>query len=136
MGIGGRAIVRDHVGRVLLIRRSADVSWDPGLWELPGGKADHGETIEDALVREAREETGLALEVGRPVHVSHFLKDPFWVTTVAFACEVAGGEVRLSHEHDAFTWVDLDAIADRDCTAPAREAVAAYRALSGLRESM
>lgn len=130
MGIGGRAIVRDDLGRILLIQRSANVKWDPGLWELPGGKADYGETIADALVREAREETGLAIEVGRPVHVSHFTKEPFWVTTVTFVGQIVGdGEVRLSDEHDDFAWVDLDQVAARDCTEPTREALAAHRAL-------
>ena len=136
MGIGGRAIVRDGRGRVLLIRRSGEVKWDPGLWELPGGKAEHGETIEHALVREAREETGLALEVGRPVHVSHFTKEPFWVTSVTFVCEAGGGEVRLSDEHDEFAWVALDDVAARECTESAREALAAYETLGRSGESV
>ena len=130
MGIGGRAIVRDREGRILLIQRAADVSWDPGLWELPGGKADYRETIADAIVREAREETGLALEVGRPVHVSHFTKEPIWVTTVTFACDTVGdAEVQLSDEHDAFAWVELSELASVECTAPAREALGAYAQL-------
>lgn len=131
MGIGGRAILRDSAGRVLLIRRSARVKWDPGLWELPGGKAEHGETLEHALIREAREETGLALEVGRPVHVGHFTKESFWVTTVTFACGAVEGEVQLSDEHDEFAWVELERLAERECTTPAREALAAYQMLAG-----
>lgn len=130
MGIGGRAFVRDREGRILLIRRSREVKWDPGLWELPGGKADYGETIEQALVREVREETGLGLDVGRPVHVSHFTKEPFWVTTVVFACKAGGGDVRLSDEHEDFAWVDLDAVTEQDLTAPTRDAIAAYQALA------
>ena len=127
IGIGARAIIRDGRGLVLLIRRSAGVKWDPGLWELPGGKAEYGETLQHALVREAREETGLALEVGRPVHVSHFTKEPFWVTSVTFVCEASGGEVRLSREHDEFAWVEPAEATALECTGPTREALDAYR---------
>lgn len=129
MGIGGRAIVRDGQGRVLLIRRSREVKWDPGLWELPGGKAEYGETIQHALVREVHEETGLALEVGRPVHVFHFTKEPFWVTTVTFACTAAATDVQLSAEHEEFAWVELEDALELPCTEPAREALGAYETL-------
>jgi 8-oxo-dGTP diphosphatase len=128
IGIGGRAIVRDGRGRILLIRRSDRVKWDPGLWELPGGKADHGETIEHAVVREAQEEVGLELSVGRPVHVAHFTKKPFWVTSVTFTGDAIRGEVRLSDEHDEFVWAELNDAMALPCTEPAREALAAYEA--------
>jgi 8-oxo-dGTP diphosphatase len=78
---------------------------DPGCWELPGGKMDFGERLVDALVREVGEETGLAVEGGRPIHVAHFTKEPFWVTCVTFLCTSFEGDVRLSREHDAFAWV-------------------------------
>ena len=58
------SIERD--GRILLLQRSQDSTLDPGLWELPGGKMDHGEVLTDALAREVAEETGITVEVGRP----------------------------------------------------------------------
>lgn len=127
MGVAARGIVRDDRGRILLIRRSEEVEWDPGLWELPGGKAEHGETIQDALAREALEETGLAIEVGDPVHIAQFTKEPFWVTSVTFACEATGGSARLSDEHGELAWVAPEEIAGRSCTQPTREALDAYR---------
>lgn len=51
------ALVSDGVGRVLLARTT---KWR-GLWGVPGGKVDWGETLEDAVAREFREETGLIL---------------------------------------------------------------------------
>ena len=67
---------------------------------------DHGETLEQVLEREVREETGLRVSVGGVVHVSYFEKEPFWVTCVTFACDTDGGEVSLSGEHVEFEWVD------------------------------
>lgn len=51
------ALVRDGGGRVLLVRTT---KWR-GLWGVPGGKVDWGETLLDAVARELREETGLVL---------------------------------------------------------------------------
>lgn len=58
------ALVRDEAGRIALVRNR----WSDG-WVLPGGKVEPGETLCDAVVREVREETGLAVEVGRPLEV-------------------------------------------------------------------
>lgn len=58
--VGG--IVRDARGRVLLIRRAHPPG--EGLWSVPGGRVERGETDEAALAREIREETGLTAVVG------------------------------------------------------------------------
>jgi ADP-ribose pyrophosphatase YjhB (NUDIX family) len=58
------AIIRNTEGHVLLQRRS-----DNGLWGLPGGSVEIGESVTTAIVREVREETGLAVEVERLVGV-------------------------------------------------------------------
>ncbi len=58
------AIIRNGDGAVLLQRRS-----DNGLWGLPGGSVEIGESVSVAIVREVREETGLVVEVDRLVGV-------------------------------------------------------------------
>jgi ADP-ribose pyrophosphatase YjhB (NUDIX family) len=55
------ALVYDDAGRLLMIRRGHDP--DRGRWSLPGGRIEAGESDTEALVREVREETGLAVEV-------------------------------------------------------------------------
>ena len=59
------AVVLDAAGRLLLIRRGHDPH--RGLWSLPGGRIEAGESPEQAVVREVREETGLDVAPGRPV---------------------------------------------------------------------
>ena len=59
-------VIRDRRGRILLARRTEDRDL-AGLWEFPGGKHEPGETPEDALKRELREELGIEIEVGSPL---------------------------------------------------------------------
>jgi 8-oxo-dGTP diphosphatase len=57
------AIIRDTGGRLLLIKRGHEPG--KGLWSLPGGKVEPGESDDQAVVREVREETGLTVATGR-----------------------------------------------------------------------
>ncbi|MGH3302716.1 MAG: NUDIX domain-containing protein [Streptosporangiaceae bacterium] len=56
------AVIRDDTGRLLLILRGHDPG--RGLWSIPGGRIEPGETAEAAVVREVREETGLDVRCG------------------------------------------------------------------------
>lgn len=59
------AVVEDGAGRLLLVRRGREPS--AGLWSIPGGKVEPGESLEQAVRREVREETRLDVVVGRYV---------------------------------------------------------------------
>lgn len=131
LGVAAKGIVRRDDGTILLIRRSLDSSTDPGRWDLPGGKMDRGERLVDALAREVLEETGLAVEPLRPFHVTHFVKEPFWVTSVTFLCSVVGGEIRLSREHIEYAWVAPGDLAGRTYSHAIREQLEAFRTLIG-----
>lgn len=68
--VGVAIVIRDEQGRILLERRS-----DCGLWGLPGGRIEPGESISEAVIREAREETGLEVNVIRLMGVYSEAKD-------------------------------------------------------------
>jgi ADP-ribose pyrophosphatase YjhB (NUDIX family) len=95
--VGAEAAVFDPDGRILLVRRA-----DDGLWCLPCGWVEPNESPEEAAVREAREETGLIVEVRRLVGVFTRKPDrgygPHSAIAVAYLCEVVGGTPRPSHE--------------------------------------
>jgi 8-oxo-dGTP diphosphatase len=68
-------VLRD--GQILLTRLARRISADE-RWHLPGGGVDHGEDPRDALVREIREETGLAAEVGETARVYSAHRPSMW----------------------------------------------------------
>ncbi|MCF8038662.1 MAG: NUDIX hydrolase [Desulfohalobiaceae bacterium] len=65
MAVGGVVV---HKGRVLLVKRGQEPSL--GRWSIPGGRVELGETIEEAVEREIREETGVVVKAGQLVY--HF----------------------------------------------------------------
>lgn len=93
---GVAALVRDLAGQVLLQRRA-----DDGLWGLPSGSVDPGETPGQAVVREVHEETGLivrptrvaAVLGGSAYRVRYSNGDVVEYTTIVFECETLGGEL-------------------------------------------
>lgn len=97
------AVIPDRHRRVLLIRRR-----DNGDWEPPGGVLELGETIEDGLRREVREETGLEIEPQRLTGV--YKNMARGVVAMVFLCEAAGGKLTESPETSAFCWAAADEV--------------------------
>src|SRR3954470_12515537 len=80
------AVVRGVAGRLLMIRRGREPS--RGLWSLPGGRVEAGETAEEAVVREVREETGLEVRPVQPVGRVRIPAGPVVYEVVDFACSL------------------------------------------------
>ncbi|SDC99378.1 NUDIX hydrolase [Actinokineospora iranica] len=101
--VGG--IVRDSTGRVLLVRRARDPG--RGLWSLPGGKVERGETDPEAVVREIREETGLTVAVGDLVGTVE-RPGPRGVFEIHdYACTVTDGDLVAGDDALEARWADL-----------------------------
>jgi len=112
----GVVIVRD--GELLLIRRGRGAN--KGLWAVPGGKVEYGETREAAAVREAREETGLEIAVGDVVWVGDAIgpgDPPTWhFTLVDYAASVIGGTLHAGDDAAEIEWVALEDVLERPVT--------------------
>ena len=104
------AVVHDATGRLLMVRRGREPG--RGLWSLPGGRCEPGETAAETAVREVREETGLEVAAGPLVGrverpglggVVYVIDD--------VACTPLGGELAPGDDADDVRWVDAAGLA-------------------------
>ena len=121
------AIVR--AGRVLVVRRARPPS--SGLYTLPGGGVETGETLHEAVVREVHEETGLSVEpVALAGHREVITRDAEGrverhFVILAFACRWLAGEPRLNEELSEAHWLRPADLASLRTTEGLAEIVAA-----------
>lgn len=97
-----RAVPKEACG-CLVTRRGAHVS-SPGLWELPGGKVEPGESPRQALRREICEELGLEIEVGDFLARGTADQPGRRIVLDVYESRILGGALRLS-DHDAWLWI-------------------------------
>jgi 8-oxo-dGTP diphosphatase len=101
--VGAFAIIRDETGRVLLSRRA-----DSGWWNLPGGGVEPDESVEEGIIREVREETGLDVDVGRLIGV--YSKPQKHEIVLTFECHIKGGTITNTEEADHHEWFAPDGL--------------------------
>jgi 8-oxo-dGTP diphosphatase len=105
--IGVGAVIVEN-NRALLIRRGQPPLL--GEWSLPGGVLECGETLRDAAVREAREETGLVVEVGEMLGVyervirSEDARVRYHYVLIDFLCRAVGGELKAGSDAAEAGW--------------------------------
>ncbi len=106
-----KCIIVDDQGRILALRRAPGDIRRPNCWDLPGGNYKKGETVEDCIKREVREETSLVLHTMHPVHIASNMGTAYKDINVIAICYSATGwtgEVTLSSEHVESRWVTPD----------------------------
>ncbi|WP_373513884.1 (deoxy)nucleoside triphosphate pyrophosphohydrolase [Persicitalea sp.] len=102
----------EREGKVLAAQRSA-VGSLPMKWEFPGGKLEAGETEEEGLVREIREELCVEILIGERLPVTD--RNDVWRTIrlVPFVCELASDEIILT-EHEQILWLSPEELLELD----------------------
>ena len=75
IGVGGGCLILNDKNEVLLIRRAGEVRNEAGYWSKPGGGVKFGETAEEAMKREMKEELDIEIEIiGYLPHTDHIIK--------------------------------------------------------------
>ncbi|MBF6454430.1 NUDIX domain-containing protein [Nocardia cyriacigeorgica] len=122
--------VVEHDGRVLLLRRPGD-DFMGGIWELPSGKVESGEGLEQAVSREVEEETGLRVAgIGRYIGSFDYRSGSGKHSRqFNFAVECVAPEPIGLTEHDAYTWTALTE--EPPVTEAVKQILAVYRDAEG-----
>lgn len=103
----GAVLVRD--GRVLLVKRASPPS--QGMWAIPGGHVELGETLQQAAARELREETGIIARAGTPIYTFDVIQRDkagrvrFHYVIVDIWMEYIAGEVRAGDDAAEARWI-------------------------------
>ena len=99
-----------HDGRILILRESPEYeSSNTGKWDVPGGRVNPGENIEESLLREIEEETGLIPKLGKAFSVREWgpvIRGVKHQIVGTFReCFSDSNEVKLSGDHDEYEWI-------------------------------
>ena len=111
-------------GELLLLKSH---KW-PGRYVIPGGHVELGERIEEAAVREAKEETGLDVYDLEFILFQEFIHDPsFWKPRhfifFDYTCKTRSTDVQLNDEAEEYVWVRLEAAVQLPLDAYTRKAI-------------
>ena len=78
-----------------------------GQWEFTGGKVEPGETPEEALIREIKEELDIEISVGKYIHTVEYDYPTFHLSMLCFICKILSGSLVLN-EHEEGRWLEKD----------------------------
>ena len=108
-GFSEKAFIFNEEGKFLTIRRTETAPSNPLKWDIPGGDVEFGEDAYDAVLREIKDESGLEVKNLSPFDIYAYVTSSgdYWMT-VAYKASVAGGEFKVSSEHDLHNWVTID----------------------------
>ncbi|HTS96979.1 MAG TPA: NUDIX domain-containing protein [Streptosporangiaceae bacterium] len=109
------AVINDRDGRLLLIRRGHEPG--AGLWSLPGGRIEPGESDQQAVTREVLEETGLTVDCGRLLGAAELPGPAGSVIDVRdYRAAVTGGALTAGDDADDARWVTAAELDDLPLT--------------------
>lgn len=104
------AIIKNN--KILLIKRKNDPF--KGKWALPGGFVEYGEKVEDAVIREIKEETGLITKIIDVIGIySDPKRDPRGhIVTIVFLLEIVNGKLKAEDDADSVKFFNLNKLPD------------------------
>lgn len=112
IGVSVGALILDEKGKIFLTKRGTKATNERGTWEIPGGKVHFGETLQEAVLREMKEEYGVDLVLFYQFPAQNHLipgEGQHWVPT-CFIAKVKAGQPKILEPEkcEAIGWFDLD----------------------------
>lgn len=98
--------------KILVVQRSAKMNL-PLKWEFPGGKIENGESEEECIVREIKEELNLEISVSKKLHSSIFDYPNISIELIPFIAKQIGGVISLN-EHADYKYLSKDELMNLD----------------------
>jgi ADP-ribose pyrophosphatase YjhB (NUDIX family)/uncharacterized protein with PQ loop repeat len=135
IGVGGGCLILNDRKEILLIRRSGEVRNEAGWWSKPGGGVKFGEKVEEAMIREMKEELDIEVEIiGYLPHTDHIITketnedEQHWVA-FNFIAKIINGQPKNMEPHkcDKIGWFPLDKL-PKKITQTTKEPVENYLA--------
>jgi 8-oxo-dGTP diphosphatase len=106
----------DHNYRILLLKRNAQRRTSPNKWQTPSGFINEGESAEEAVLREVKEETGLDGVIERSGAVFEVADEWARWIIIPFLILVNSEEVAIdTREHSEFRWVKVKQVSSFEC---------------------
>lgn len=99
-----KAIIQKE-NQFLIMKRTEE---EKDLWEIPGGRMEYGETLEETLIREVKEETNLDVIPGDIINSWNLIQSHRQISGVIYLCKIKSGELKLSDEHKEYKWITTD----------------------------
>ena len=118
LGVGALIFNR---GKILLVERGKEPL--KGYWSLPGGALETGETLEEGIIREVREETGLEVRPVRVIEIfERIMRDArgaaeYHYVLIDYICRVTGGSLRAADDASRVAWVPRQQLSRYEITA-------------------
>jgi len=113
-GVATKAIIKNKEGKYLVLFKSDIEDINPNEIDIPGGRLEFGEGVEEGLKREIREEINLIINIEKPSRVWSLLKDDLHLVGITFLATYVEGSINLSDEHNSYRWVTKEEILEGD----------------------
>lgn len=115
------AVIQDN-DKVLLCQRSQKASNQQLKWENPGGKVDEGETPENAIIREIKEELGVLFKIKKVIYEDSFISEDDTYNVIIYSGSITGvPKAMIPEETSKVKWFKLSELSKVDLASYTRE---------------